>query len=99
MKRLIASSPFVFLPDVRDITERAPFTQPRALADFRLSHQRAEDGERRHPSIRAFRWRRRRRRIRTSGAWGTICITTVQAVGRSTVLTTPSDGYTTRYML
>jgi hypothetical protein len=29
------------------IRERAPFTQPRALADFHQSHQRVEDGERR----------------------------------------------------
>jgi hypothetical protein len=33
MKRLIASSPFVSSSIVRDTIERAPFTQPRALAD------------------------------------------------------------------
>jgi hypothetical protein len=28
----------------------------------------------------------------TSGAWGTICFTTILVVGRIAVLTTPSDG-------
>jgi hypothetical protein len=30
----------------------------------------------------------------TSGAWGTICLTAVDATSETIVLTTPSDGYT-----
>ena len=50
-------SPFVLFPsssDVQIIRERAPFTQPRAVAVGRSSQQRRINGELPHPSIRAL---------------------------------------------
>ena len=50
----------------------------------------------RQPSIRALGGRRvDGRRMMRSGVWGTISVTTVEAVEKRTVLTTPSDGCAT----
>lgn len=94
MKRLVASSPLCSFLIVRDITERAPFTQPRAPADLRHSHQRVETAS---AVILLFVLS-----VATSSpahhdkrGVGHNLFNDRPRIGRSAVLTTPSDGYTT----
>ena len=98
MKRLIASSPVVSSTDVRNTTERAPFTRPRALAESIIAISAWKTASAVILLFVLFVATSSPAHHDKRGA-GHNLFNDRPRVGRVAVLTAPSDSYTTQYSL